>query len=93
MAAMARNTVLLLVLVAVVIQLCSVVPPAAAAGRVLADDKPCPDGGIGGKRNNDKINGGGQLNCGGTNGVNGEAHEENNQQKVSVGAAGRRIGN
>jgi hypothetical protein len=37
MAAMARNAVVLLVLLGVVVQLCSVVPPAAAAGRVLQD--------------------------------------------------------
>ncbi|KAL6639177.1 hypothetical protein ACP70R_022907 [Stipagrostis hirtigluma subsp. patula] len=37
MAAMARNTLVLLVLAGVIVQLCSVVPPAAAAGRSLAD--------------------------------------------------------
>ncbi|KAL6658194.1 hypothetical protein ACP70R_003780 [Stipagrostis hirtigluma subsp. patula] len=45
MAAMARNTVLLLVLAAVVVQLVSVVPP-AAAGRAPAIQQPVPGGGV-----------------------------------------------
>ncbi|KAF8669545.1 hypothetical protein HU200_051349 [Digitaria exilis] len=64
MAAMARNTVVLLVLVGIVVQLCSVVPPTAAAGRVLADQAKCPEGGAGGNFDNG-INGGGEVKCDG----------------------------
>ncbi|CAN6199151.1 unnamed protein product [Urochloa humidicola] len=51
MAATARNAVVLIVLLAAVVQLCSVVPRAAAAGRVLQDtvQKPAVQGGLGGE--------------------------------------------
>ncbi|CAL5062570.1 unnamed protein product [Urochloa decumbens] len=61
MAAMARNTVVLLVLLGVAVQLCSVVPPAAAAGRVL-QDVPVVQGGLGGDAKPDTcFTGGGHV--------------------------------
>lgn len=84
---MAKNTVVLLVLVGVVVQLCSVVPPAAVAGRVLVDKPKCPQGGIGGDLENG-INGGGELKCGDTSVVNGAAWVDKDGQHVKVGAVG-----
>ncbi|KAF8700355.1 hypothetical protein HU200_034287 [Digitaria exilis] len=91
MAAMGRNTVVLLVLVGIVVQLCSVVPPTAAAGRVLADQAKCPEGGAGGNFDNG-INGGGDAKCGDTSLGKGAAWvEKNGKQHVTGEVAGVQI--
>ncbi|CAL5083178.1 unnamed protein product [Urochloa decumbens] len=74
MAAMARNAVVLLVLLGVAVQLCSVVPPAAAAGRVLQDvvQKPVVQGGLGGDAKPDTcVTGGGNVGPAGQTVANG----------------------
>ncbi|TKW34938.1 hypothetical protein SEVIR_2G339533v4 [Setaria viridis] len=92
MAAMARNTVLLLALVGiVVVQLCSVAPPAAAAGRALVavDQLPCPNGTMTGDMKGGSVNGKGHLNCGGTKVVEGEG--SSSSKTAHVGVAGTRV--
>ncbi|KAJ1291061.1 hypothetical protein BS78_02G290800 [Paspalum vaginatum] len=97
MAAMARNTVLLLVLVGIVVQMCSVVPPTAAAGRALlaeadAGQLPCrPKGGLGGEQDEKGLlNGGGNLACAG-NGkpvVDGAVWNQGEVQHAAVNGLG-----
>jgi hypothetical protein len=94
MAAVARNAVLLLALVGIVVQLCSVVPPTAAAGRALVDvDQPaaCVKGGVGGEVNGTFINGGGELNCTTTNIVRGAAYQHGEEQKFRLEAGNKTI--
>ncbi|CAN6175543.1 unnamed protein product [Urochloa humidicola] len=74
MAAIARNAVVLLVLLAAIVQLCSVVPPVAAAGRVLQDvvQQPVVQGGLGGDAKPDTcVTGGGNVGPSGVTAVKG----------------------
>ena len=104
MAAMAsRNAVVLLVLLGVVAQLCSVVPPAAAAGRRAlqnlppqdAVQKPLVQGGLGGEAKPDTcVAGGGNVGPGGQTLASGSVscqREKVVDQRGSLTAAGQTV--
>ncbi|CAN6175542.1 unnamed protein product [Urochloa humidicola] len=97
MAAMARNAVVLLVLLAAVVQLCFVVPPAAAAGRVLQDvvQKPVAQGGVGGDVKPDTcFTGGGNVGPAGQTVASGAVwcqREKVVDQQGSLTAAGQTV--
>ncbi|RLM86093.1 hypothetical protein C2845_PM04G25840 [Panicum miliaceum] len=97
MAAMARNAVVLLVLLGVVVQLCSVVPPVAAAGRVLQDvvQKSLVQGGLGGDAKPDTcVTGGGNVGPSGQTVASGSVYcqrEKVIDQQASLTVAGQTV--
>jgi hypothetical protein len=93
MAGMARNAVLVLVLAGVLLQLCSVVPPVAGAGRrALLVDTQLVHGGGGGIVKQEAagtcVNGGGNAGPGEATAIEGAAYCHDGQQYVSVTTVG-----